>query len=121
MLLSLIMKYNQTEFYRAHLAKDPRFDGKFFVAVKTTGIYCRPICPAKKAKLENLEFFIHAYQAEEAGFRPCLRCRPETAPGSPAWIGTCATVRRALRLMENAALVGLSVSDLANKLGISPR
>jgi AraC family transcriptional regulator of adaptative response / DNA-3-methyladenine glycosylase II len=121
MLLSLIMKYNQTEFYRAHLAKDSRFDGKFFVAVKTTGIYCRPTCPAKKAKLENLEFYIHAYQAEAAGFRPCLRCRPETAPGSAAWIGTCATTRRALRLMENSALEGLSVKDLADKLGISTR
>jgi AraC family transcriptional regulator, regulatory protein of adaptative response / DNA-3-methyladenine glycosylase II len=73
--------YDKKEFYRAHLAKDPRFYGKFFVAVKTTGIYCRPICPARKAKLENLEFFIHAVQAEEAGYRPCLRCRPETAPG----------------------------------------
>ncbi|MCC2625431.1 MAG: 3-methyladenine glycosylase/8-oxoguanine glycosylase [Burkholderiales bacterium] len=115
------MKLNPTEFYRAHLAKDPRFDGKFFVAVKTTGIYCRPICPAKKAKLENLEFYIHAYQAEAAGFRPCLRCRPETASGSAAWIGTCATTRRALRIMENSALERLSVKYLADKLGISPR
>jgi AraC family transcriptional regulator of adaptative response / DNA-3-methyladenine glycosylase II len=115
------MKYSTTELYRAHLAKDSRFDGKFFVAVKTTKIYCRPICPAKKAKLENLEFYIHAYQAEAAGYRPCLRCRPETAPGSAAWIGTSATVRRALRIMENSALTELSINNLATKLGIGER
>ena len=60
------LNYDKEEFYRAHLARDPRFDGKFFVAVKTTMIYCRPICPARKAKLENLECFIHTAQAEEA-------------------------------------------------------
>lgn len=113
--------YNSEEFYRAHLARDPRFDGKFFVAVKTTMIYCRPICPAKKAKLKNLDFFIHAAQAEEAGFRPCLRCRPETAPGSPAWIGTSSTVQRAIRMMDHFALEGLSIKDIAEKLGVGER
>ena len=65
--------YDKEEFYRAHLARDSRFDGQFFVAVKTTMIYCRPICPARKAQLKNLAFYIHAAQAEEAGFRPCRR------------------------------------------------
>lgn len=115
------LNYNQKEFYRAHLARDPRFDGKFFVAVKTTKIYCRPICPARKAKLENLEFFLHAVQAEEAGYRPCLRCRPETAPGSTAWIGTSAIVQRAIRMMDCFALEELSIKDMANKLGIGER
>jgi AraC family transcriptional regulator of adaptative response / DNA-3-methyladenine glycosylase II len=115
------LPYDKKEFYRAHLARDPRFDGKFFVAVKTTKIYCRPICPARKAKLKNLEFFIHAAQAEEAGYRSCLRCRPETAPGSAAWIGTSATVQRAIRLMDRFALEELSINDLATKLGIGER
>jgi len=115
------MIFNEEEFYRAHLARDPRFDGKFFVAVKTTMIYCRPICPARKAKLKNLEFFIHAAQAEEAGYRPCLRCRPETAPGSPAWTGTASTVQRAIRMMDYFALEGLSIKDIAEKLGVGER
>jgi AraC family transcriptional regulator of adaptative response / DNA-3-methyladenine glycosylase II len=117
----MTLTYDRHEFYRAHLARDPRFDGKFFVAVKTTGIYCRPTCPARKAKLENLEFFIHKAQAEEAGFRPCLRCRPETAPGSAAWIGTSTTVQRAIRIMDRFALEEFSITDLATKLGIGER
>lgn len=117
----MTLTYNKEEFYRAHLARDPRFDGKFFVAVKTTKIYCRPTCPAKKAHLENLEFFIHKAQAEEAGYRPCLRCRPETAPGSAAWIGTSAVVQRAIRMMDSFALEELSIHDLADKLGIGER
>jgi AraC family transcriptional regulator, regulatory protein of adaptative response / DNA-3-methyladenine glycosylase II len=115
------MTYDKNEFYRAHLARDPRFDGKFFVAVKTTKIYCRPICPARKAKLKNLEFFIHAAQAEEAGFRPCLRCRPETAPGSAAWIGTSSIIQRAIRMMDSFALEDLSIGELAKKLEIGDR
>ena len=113
--------YDKQEFYRAHLTRDIRFDGKFFVAVKTTKIYCRPVCPARKAKLENLEFFIHAAQAEEAGYRPCLRCRPETAPGSAAWIGTSATIRRAVRMMESLDLDSMSIKIIAEKLGIGER
>jgi AraC family transcriptional regulator of adaptative response / DNA-3-methyladenine glycosylase II len=113
--------YNQHEFYRAHLARDPRFDGKFFVAVKTTMIYCRPTCPARKAQLKNLTFYIHATQAEEAGYRPCLRCRPETAPGSPAWLGTSATVQRAIRIMDSLAFSDLSITKLAEKLGVGER
>jgi len=114
-------EYSKEEFYQAHLARDPRFDGKFFVAVKSTMIYCRPICPARKAKLKNLAFFIHVAEAEEAGYRPCLRCRPETAPGSAAWIGTSATVQRALRIMDRYAVDGLSIKDIAKKLGIGER
>lgn len=113
--------FDKNEFYRAHLARDPRFDGKFFVAVKTTMIYCRPVCPARKAKLKNLEFFILAVQAEEAGFRPCLRCRPETAPGSAAWMGTSSIIQRAIRMMDTDALENLSISHLAKKLGIGSR
>lgn len=117
----MIIKFNQAEFYRAHLARDSRFDGKFFVAVKTTGIYCRPVCPARKAQMKNLEFFIHAVQAEEAGYRPCLRCRPETAPGSAAWIGTSSIVQRAIRMMDSFALEELSIKDIALKLNIGER
>jgi AraC family transcriptional regulator of adaptative response / DNA-3-methyladenine glycosylase II len=113
--------YDKNEFYRAHLAKDPRFDGKFFVAVKTTMIYCRPICPARKAHLKNLEFYIHAAQAEEAGYRPCLRCHPEAAPGSAAWIGTSATVQRAIRMMDCFALEDVSIKTLATRLNIGER
>src|SRR6185295_17500031 len=83
-------------YYQAMLARDYRFDGKFFVGVKTTGVYCRPICPARP-KRENIEFFPTAGAAEKAGFRPCLRCRPESAPLSPAWFGKSAVVQRALR------------------------
>ncbi len=115
------LTYDKKEFYRAHLARDPRFDGKFYVAVKTTKIYCRPICPAKKAKFENLEFFILSAQAEEAGYRPCLRCRPETAPGSAAWIGTSSLVQRAIRMMDCFALEDVSINGLAEKLGVGER
>lgn len=113
--------YDPKEFYRAHLARDARFDGKFFVAVKTTGIYCRPICPARKAKLKNLEFFRTAAEATAKGYRPCLRCHPETAPGSADWLGTAALVQRAMRIMDASALEALSVRDIAQKLGVSER
>lgn len=113
--------YDKKEFYRAHLARDLRFDGKFFVAIKTTRIYCRPICPARKAQFKNLEFFIYKVQAEEAGYRPCLRCRPEAAPGSAAWVGTSTTIQRALRIMDCLALEKFSITNLATKLGIGER
>lgn len=120
-IVRMNISYDSKEFYRAHLARDVRFDGKFFIAVRTTMIYCRPTCPARKAKLKNLSFYIHAAQAEEAGYRPCLRCRPETAPGSAAWIGTSATVQRAVRMMDTFALDGLSIKEIAEKLGIGER
>jgi AraC family transcriptional regulator, regulatory protein of adaptative response / methylated-DNA-[protein]-cysteine methyltransferase len=106
---------------RARLARDPAYDGRFFTGVRTTRIYCRPVCPARPAKSENVVFFPTAAAAERAGFRPCLRCRPETAPGSPAWTGTASTVARGMRLIEQGFLDHAYVSDLAEKLGIGPR
>jgi AraC family transcriptional regulator of adaptative response / DNA-3-methyladenine glycosylase II len=106
---------------RARMSRDPRFDGKFFIAVTSTGIYCRPICPSRYAKLAHVRFFGSPAAAEAAGFRPCLRCRPEAAPGTPAWLGTAAVVRRALRLIEAGALDEDSVETLAGRLGIGPR
>lgn len=106
---------------RARLARDPRFDGRFFLGVRSTGIYCRPICPAPAARAENVEYFMTAAAAAEAGFRPCLRCRPETAPGTPAWQGTSTTVSRALRLIADGALDAGSVEELASRLGVTSR
>jgi len=106
---------------RARISRDPRFDGKFFIAVTSTGIYCRPICPSRYAKRANVRFFGSPAAAEAAGFRPCLRCRPEAAPGTPAWLGTAAVVRRALRLINEGALDEDSVVTLASRLGIGPR
>src|SRR5262245_55882541 len=112
--------WETTGFYEAMLARDRRFDGRFFVGVRTTGIYCRPICPARKPLLKNVSFYSTAAAAETAGFRPCQRCRPETAPGTPAWMGPSATVARALRLIR-AGEGGGSVEALAAKLGIGER
>ena len=106
---------------RARISRDPRFDGKFFIAVKTTGIYCRPICPSRTSKSRNVRYYATAAAAAEAGFRPCLRCRPEAAPGTPAWLGTSAVVRRALHLIDEGILDNASVDDLANKLGLGSR
>ena len=107
-------------YYKAVVARDPRFDGKFFIGVKTTGIYCRPICPAKP-KRQNVEFFQTALLAENSGYRPCLRCRPESAPLSPAWMGKSAVVQRALKLMANQVLVTRSEETFAAQLGMSAR
>jgi AraC family transcriptional regulator of adaptative response/methylated-DNA-[protein]-cysteine methyltransferase len=106
---------------RARLARDLAYDGIFFTGVRTTRIYCRPICPVRPARSENVVFFPSAAAAERAGFRPCLRCRPETAPGSPAWRGTRTTVGRAMRLIDGGFLDRASVADLAERLGIGPR
>jgi len=107
---------------RARIARDPRFDGTFYTGVRTTRIYCRPTCPVKPAKSKNVVFFPTAAAAERAGFRPCLRCRPETAPGTPAWQGAAATVSRALRLIERGFLDGEArVGDLADALGMTAR
>jgi AraC family transcriptional regulator of adaptative response/methylated-DNA-[protein]-cysteine methyltransferase len=106
---------------RARLARDAAYDGLFFIGVRTTRIYCRPVCPARPAKPENVTFYPTAAAAERAGFRPCLRCRPETAPGSPAWTGTASTVARGMRLIEEGFLDNASVGRLAEKLGIGPR
>ncbi|QDK36856.1 Ada metal-binding domain-containing protein [Bdellovibrio sp. NC01] len=107
-------------FYTAMLARDHRFDGKFFVGVKTTGIYCRPICPAKP-KRENVEFFANHHAAEKAGYRPCLRCRPESAPQSPAWVGTTAVVQRAIKVLNNLESIEFNEDRFAELFGLSAR
>lgn len=107
-------------YYRAMLARDHRFDGKFFVGVKTTGIYCRPICPARPRR-ENVEFFATARLAEREGYRPCLRCRPEAAPGSPAWAGKSAVVQRALKAIADQEPAGLGEEAFAARFGVGAR
>src|SRR5437899_7847658 len=106
--------------YRALQSRDPRFDGLLFVGVTSTGIYCRPVCPARTAKPENVRFFASAAAAQEAGFRPCLRCRPETAPDMASWRGTSNTVSRALALIADGALDAdnAGVETLAERLGL---
>ena len=106
---------------RARLARDSRFDGQFFVGVLTTGIYCRPICPAVAPKSENVSFYPSAAAASEAGYRPCLRCRPECAPGTPAWSGSSTTVRRGLKLIAGGALDHGDVEELSDRLGVTSR
>lgn len=107
--------------WQAMRSRDRRFDGRFFVAAVTTGIYCRPICPVPFAKPNNIALFPCAAAAEAAGFRPCRRCRPETSPGTPAWQGTSAVVSRALRLIWEGALDGSSVDELAERMGVGSR
>lgn len=109
---------------RARVARDAAYDGRFFTGVRTTGIYCRPVCPVRPARAANVRFFPSAAAAESAGFRPCLRCRPETAPFSPAWKGSRATVERAVRLIAQERALdrdGASVERLAARLGIGAR
>jgi AraC family transcriptional regulator, regulatory protein of adaptative response / methylated-DNA-[protein]-cysteine methyltransferase len=107
--------------YEAFQRRDPALDGVVFVAVKTTGIYCRPVCRVRTPLARNVEFYPSAAAAERAGYRPCLRCRPETAPFCPAWKGTKTTVERALALIEAGALDANTVDALAERLGIGPR
>src|SRR6266513_1807360 len=107
----------ETVYYRALVTKDRRFDGRIFFGVRTTGIYCRPACPARTPLRKNVSFFKTAAGAEEAGFRPCLRCRPETSPGTPAWLGTSGIVSRALRLISEGALDENGVERLADRVG----
>jgi AraC family transcriptional regulator, regulatory protein of adaptative response / methylated-DNA-[protein]-cysteine methyltransferase len=106
---------------RARVARDRRYDGRFFTGVRTTRIYCRPVCPVRPAKASNVSFYPSAAAAEAAGFRPCLRCRPEAAPFSPAWKGSRTTVERALRLIASGALDEDSVEGLAGRLGVGAR
>jgi AraC family transcriptional regulator of adaptative response / DNA-3-methyladenine glycosylase II len=106
---------------RARVSRDPRFDGRFFIAVVTTRIYCRPICPVPSPRPANVRYYATAAAAAEAGFRPCLRCRPEAAPGTPAWLGTSAVVQRALRLIDEGAIDAAGVPALAARLGIGAR
>jgi AraC family transcriptional regulator, regulatory protein of adaptative response / methylated-DNA-[protein]-cysteine methyltransferase len=108
-------------YYEAFCRRDPALDGVVFVAVKSTGIYCRPVCPARTPLARNVRFYPSAAGAERDGYRPCLRCRPETAPFCPAWKGTRTTVARALALIEAGALDSGNIDALAGRLGIGPR
>lgn len=116
-----VMDLDHDACYRALSQRDSRFDGRFFTAVKTTGIYCRPVCPARTPHAKNVIFYPSAAAAQEAGFRPCLRCRPETAPDMGAWRGTSNTVSRALSLIELGALDQGDVEGLAVRLGLGER
>ena len=108
--------------YRALATRDRRFDGRLFVAITTTKIYCRPICPARTAKRENCCFFPSAAAAQAAGFRPCLRCRPEISPDAAAWRGTSNTVSRALALIAEGGFDGeAGITPLADRLGVGER
>jgi AraC family transcriptional regulator, regulatory protein of adaptative response / methylated-DNA-[protein]-cysteine methyltransferase len=106
---------------RARVSRDQAYDGRFFTGVRTTGVYCRPVCPVRPARGRNVEFFPSAAAAEAAGYRPCLRCRPETAPFSPAWKGSLTTVERAMRLIYEGGLDDNGVEVLAGRLGIGAR
>jgi AraC family transcriptional regulator, regulatory protein of adaptative response / methylated-DNA-[protein]-cysteine methyltransferase len=107
--------------YAAFQRRDPAWDGIVFVAVRTTGVYCRPVCPARTPLARNVMFYGSAASAARAGFRPCLRCRPEVAPFCPAWNGTRTTVERALALIEQGALDRGNLDALADRLGIGTR
>jgi AraC family transcriptional regulator of adaptative response / DNA-3-methyladenine glycosylase II len=115
------MTLDPEQCWRAHIARDPRFDGRFFTGVRSTGIYCRPVCPARHPLRRNVSFFACAAAAEEAGLRPCRRCRPETAPGSSAWRGSSVTVERALRLIETGTLDTEDLETLASRVGVGAR
>jgi len=106
---------------RVRHARDPAYDGRIFICVTSTRIYCRPVCPVRQPLSKNVRYYPSAASAEAAGFRPCLRCRPETAIRSPAWKGVRATVDRALRLIEEGALDQAGVDALAGRLGVGAR
>jgi AraC family transcriptional regulator of adaptative response / DNA-3-methyladenine glycosylase II len=107
--------------YRAASSRDARFDGVFYVGVKTTGIYCRPSCPAVTPKRENVTFYASAAAAQDAGFRACRRCRPDTTPGSPEWNVRADAVGRAMRLIADGVVEREGVEGLASRLGYSQR
>src|SRR5208282_4949900 len=107
--------------FRAVQARDRRFDGRFFTAVTSTGIYCRPICPVRPPKRENMRFFSSAAAAEGEGFRPCLRCRPERAPGLATVDATSRLIGAAMAGIEEHAVSNGRVGELAASLGISDR
>src|SRR5687767_6571845 len=115
------MELDQDACFRALRSRDARFDGRFFTAVKTTGIYCRPICPARAPKRTNIIFYPTAAAAQSAGYRPCLRCRPECSPGVGSWRGTSNTVARALALIESGALDDEDIDSLAERVGVGER
>lgn len=115
------MEIHDSGLYAAFKAKDNRFDGRFFVGISSTGIYCRPICKAKQAKEENCTFFQSAAEAEQAGFRPCLLCRPELAPGKSVADANVNLSYRAAKLLEETCTYKLSIQELAEQLGYTDR
>jgi AraC family transcriptional regulator of adaptative response / DNA-3-methyladenine glycosylase II len=116
-----IPKLDPSACNRARLTRDPRFDGLFYIAVTSTGIYCRPVCPAPSPKQQNIRYYDSAAAAAAAGFRPCLRCRPEAAPGSPLHRAKSELVAGALRLIEQGALDDGSLPQLASRVGVGER
>ena len=110
---------DNSHWQKARQSRDPRFDGLFYVAVKSTGIYCRPICPAPTAHEKNVVYYQFAHNAAQDGFRPCIRCRPDSAPGSAAWQGTKTTALRAKQLVDQQD--EHDCEKLAARLGISSR
>ena len=115
------MQLDREVCFRAIASRDARFDGQFFTAVRTTRIFCRPICPARAPLRQNITFYPTAAAALEAGYRPCLRCRPEVSPDMPAWLGTSTTVARALRMIAAGALDTEPVAAMAARLGVGER
>ncbi len=107
--------------YRAVTSRDPRFDGWFIIAVRTTGIYCRPSCPARTPHRANVQFFPTSASAQAAGFRSCKRCRPDAAPGSPEWDARADVVARAMRLIADGTVDRDGVGEVARRLGYSTR
>jgi AraC family transcriptional regulator of adaptative response / DNA-3-methyladenine glycosylase II len=107
--------------YQAAISKDARFDGVFFIAVSSTGIYCRPSCPAITPKRENMRYYRTAAAAQEAGYRACKRCRPDASPGSPEWNIRADVVGRAMRLIADGVVDRDGVSGLADRLGYEQR
>lgn len=115
------MLENKSALYAAFMSKDTRFDGRFFVGISSTGIYCRPVCRAKRAKAENCTFYLTAAEAEQAGYRPCLLCRPELAPGSSITDATDNLIYRAARMLEENCGSGQSLKELSGRLGCTDR
>src|SRR3989440_10432314 len=115
------MPLDSSTCYRALRARDARFDGRFFVAVSSTRIYCRPVCTVKPPRLENCRFYPSAAAAEVAGFRPCLRCRPELAPGNASVDATTRVAQAAASLIEDRTLNGEGLLAVASRLGITDR
>lgn len=115
------MELAEDRLYEAITNGDASFDGRFFTGVTSTGVYCRPICPVRKPKRENMRFYGSAAAAEDAGYRPCRRCHPENSAGTPAWIESSTVVSRALQLISRGALDHYSVDDLAAEVGVGAR
>jgi AraC family transcriptional regulator of adaptative response / DNA-3-methyladenine glycosylase II len=120
-VIDCVVNLNADQCYQAVLTRDPRFDGRFFVAVKTTRIYCRPICRVKTPLRKNCTFFAHAAAAEVASYRPCKRCRPELAPGSSTMEASSQLARAAASQINQDFLADHSLEELAGKLGVTDR